>query len=80
MSTSKLWIVDPHHFTLGICVNRDRSLRKLWISQKGFITDLLASYNLTEAKASKVPLHHPLHNLPDPPPNSLPEIANDDIK
>jgi len=27
-----------------------------------------------------VPLHQKLHELPTPPPNSLPEICDDDIK
>jgi len=65
---------------LGICIDRDRSACKLWLSQKHVITDLLTTYNLLNAHPSPVPLCYKLHVLPEPPPNSLPDIPDSEIK
>lgn len=65
---------------LGIRIDRDRPHRKLFLSQKGYVNDLLTTYHLHEAHPSSLPLHHKLHALPDPPPNSLPEIPDSEIK
>ena len=77
-------VVDlgPASLYLGIRIIRDRPRRKLWLSQKAFITDLLASWNLTplNCHTSSVPLRHKLHTLPEVPPNSLPDIPDADIK
>ena len=67
---------------LGIRIIRDRPHHKLWLSQKVFITDLLASWNLTplNCHTSSIPLRHKLHTLPEAPPNSLLDILDADIK
>jgi hypothetical protein len=65
---------------LGIRITRDRPARKLWLSQRHFITDLLTTYNLLNAHPSPVPLRQKLCSLPDAPPNSLPEIPDDEVK
>jgi hypothetical protein len=74
--------LGPASLYLGIRIIRDRSRRKLWLSQKAFITDLLASWNLTPSNShmSAVPLRHKLHTLPEAPLNSLPDILDADIK
>ena len=65
---------------LGIRITRDQAKRKIWLSQCHVITDLLTTYNLLNAHPSPVPLRHKLCSLPDAPPNSLPDIADADIK
>jgi hypothetical protein len=74
--------LGPASLYLGIRIIRDRSRRKLWLSQKAFITNLLASWNLTPSNShtSAVPLRHKLHTLPEAPLNSLPNILDADIK
>ena len=42
--------------------------------------DLLTTYNLLNAHPSPVPLCQKLCTLPEAPPNSLPDIADDDVK
>ena len=65
---------------LGIRIDRDRPTCKMWLSQKHVVTDLLSTYNLLNAHPSSVPLRHKLHALPEPPPNSLPDIPDSEIK
>ncbi|RDB14617.1 Retrovirus-related Pol polyprotein from transposon TNT 1-94 [Hypsizygus marmoreus] len=65
---------------LGIRITRDRSVRKLWLSQRHFITELLTTYNLLNAHPSPVPLRQKLLPSTPSPPNSLPDIADADIK
>lgn len=65
---------------LGICIDCDHSQQKLFLSQKGYVNDLLATYHLCNAHPTSLPLHHKLHSLPEPPPNLLPEIPNSEIK
>jgi len=42
--------------------------------------DFLMTYNLLNAHPLPVPLCQKLCSLPDTPPNSLPEISDDDVK
>ena len=58
-------IVDlgPASLYLGICIIQDHSQRKLWLSQKSFIADLLSTWNITECQTSPVPLQNKLHQL-----------------
>ena len=74
--------LGPASLYLGIRIIQDRSRRKLWLSQKAFITDLLASWNLTPSNShtSAVPLRHKLHTLPEAPLNSLLDVLDADIK
>jgi len=65
---------------LSIRIDCNCSNRKLWLSQKGYINDLLTTYHLRDARPSTLPLHHKLNSLPDPPPNSLPEVPDSEVK
>ena len=73
-----LEVVDlgPASLYLGIRIVRDRSKRKLWLSQKPFITDLLSTWNMTECHTASVPLRTKLHQLRPPPENALHEIPD----
>jgi len=76
-----LEIVDmgPVSMYLGERITRDRANRKLWISQRPLLVDLLQSWNMLDCTPSNVPLSHPLHKLPPPPTNSIPDVRDDDI-
>ena len=41
---------------LGIRITRDCSKRKLWLSQRPFVLNLLTTHNLMNAHSSPVPL------------------------
>ena len=75
-------VVDmgPVSLYLGIRITHDRPNRKLYLSQKAFVTDLLDTWNMTKCYPSSIPLCQKLHELPDPPPNSLPDVRDEDIK
>ena len=72
--------LDAASLYLGIRITRDCRTRKLWLSQRHFITDLLTTYNLLNAHPSPMPLRQKLCSLPNAPPNFLPDIVDDDIK
>jgi len=76
----ELEVVDlgPVSMFLAICIHRDRDRRKIYLSQKSFISDLLDTWNMSNCYPLPVPLRQKLHELPPPPPNSLPDITNDD--
>lgn len=76
-----LEIVDmgPVTMYLGNHITRDHAKRKLWISQKPLIVKLLENLDMLNCTPNKVSLSQPLHKLPDAPPNSIPNIAEDDI-
>ena len=65
---------------LVIHIHHNRPHRKIYLSQKSFVTDLLDTWNMTNCHPSPVPLHHKLHELPTSPPNSIPDICDEDIK
>jgi hypothetical protein len=71
--------LGPAALYLGIHITRDRVKHKLWLSQKSFISNLLTSYKLLGSHPQLVPLRHPLHLLPTPPPNALPNVCDCDI-
>jgi len=79
--TPDLEIVDtrPVSMYLGERITRDRTNRKLWISQRPLLVDLLQSWNMLDCTPSNVPLSQPLHKLPPPPPNSIPDVHDDEI-
>ena len=72
--------MGPVSLYLGIHITRDHLNRKLYLSQKAFVTDLLDTWNMTNCHPIFVPLRHKLHVLPDAPLNSLPDIRDTDIK
>ncbi|SJL08339.1 uncharacterized protein ARMOST_11702 [Armillaria ostoyae] len=71
--------LGPASMYLGIHIKCDRENQKIFLSQCPFITDLLTQYDMTKAAPSKVPLHSKLHDLSDPPPNTLPDIKDSDL-
>jgi len=76
----ELEVVDlgPVSMFLAIRIHRDRPRRKIFLSQRSFITDLLNTWNMLNCYPSPIPLHQKLHELPPAPPNSLPDVNNDD--
>jgi len=79
--TPDLEIMDtgPVSMYLRERIMRDRANRKLWISQKPLLVDLLQNWNMLDCTPSNVPLSQPLHKLPTAPPNSIPDVRDDDI-
>lgn len=79
--TPDLEIIDmgPVAMYLGNRITRDRPNRKLWISQKPLLVELLQNWNMLDCTPSNVPLSQSLHKLPPPPLNSLPDIHDNDI-
>jgi len=78
--SKELEVVDlgPVSLFLAIHINCDCSCRKIFLSQKSFVTDLLDTWNMSNCHLSPVPLRQKLHELPLAPPNALPDINNDD--
>jgi hypothetical protein len=74
-------IIDmgPASLYLGNRITRDRSRRKLWLSQKSYCVDLLKSWNLSNCTIASTPMTVKLCNL-DPSPGALPHISDDDVK
>ena len=79
--TPDLEIVDTELVSmyLGEWIIRDRANHKLWISQRPLLVDLLQSWNMLDCTPSNIPLLQPIHKLPPPPPNSIPDVHNDEI-
>jgi len=65
---------------LGIQITHNCLSRKLWLSQRPFIVNLLTSHNLMNAHSSPIPLQHALHDLPLVSAGSLPDIPDNDVK
>jgi len=76
----ELEVVDlgPVSMFLAIRIHCDRPRRKIFLSQRSFITDLLNTWNMSNCYPLPIPLHQKLHELPPAPPNSLPDVNNDD--
>ena len=52
----KLRDLGPTSFLLGVKVERDRANCTLWLSQRQYVIDLLARYNMSECNPVKTPL------------------------
>ncbi len=65
---------------LGIHIERDCPARKLWLSQKHFVMDLMATHNMLQCTKSLVPLHSKLDKLMPVADNALPDMADKDIQ
>ncbi|GLB34019.1 hypothetical protein LshimejAT787_0109030 [Lyophyllum shimeji] len=74
-------VVDmgPTQLYLGIRIIRDRSQRKLWLSQKAYILDLLQTWKMDECSPLSVPLRTKLSALPPAPSNACPDVTDDDL-
>lgn len=77
-----LEVVDmgPVVIYLGNWITCDRVTCTLWISQRPLLIELLQTWNMLDCTPMNMPLLQPLHKLPTPPPNSLSDICDDDIK
>lgn len=77
-----LEVVDmgPVVMYLGNRITHDRTTCTLWISQRPLLVELLQTWNMLDCTPTNMPLSQPLHKLPTPPPNSLPDICDADIK
>ena len=80
--SKELEVVDlsPISMFLAIHIHHDRPCRKLYLSQKSFITDLLDTWNMSASHPSPVLLRQKLHELPPLPLNSIPNVHDNDIK
>ena len=74
-------IIDmgPASLYLGNRITRDRSRRKIWLSQRSYCLELLRTWNLSNCTPASTPMTVKLHLL-DPSPNALPDVKDDDIK
>jgi hypothetical protein len=74
-------IIDmgPASLYLGICITRDRTRRKLWLSQKSYCVELLRVWNMSNCTTTNTPMVVKPYLLP-PSQTSLPDIKDDDIK
>jgi hypothetical protein len=76
-----LEIIDmgPASLYLGIRITRDRSRRRLWLSQKSYCVELLRTWNLSTCTTASTPMVIKPY-LTDPSPNALPDVADDEVR
>jgi hypothetical protein len=74
-------IIDmgPASLYLGIRITRDRSRRKLWLSQKSYCLELLRVWNMSNCTTATTPMIMKPYLLP-PSQTALPDVKDDDIK
>ena len=74
-------IIDmgPASLYLGNRITRDRTRRKIWLSQKSYCVELLRTWNMSNCTAASTPMSMKPYLL-EPSPNALPEVKDDDIK
>ena len=79
--TPDLEIMDtgPVSMYLRNRITRDRANWKLWISQKPLLVDLLQIWNMLDCMPSNILLSQSPHKLPTAPPNSIPDVCDDEI-
>ncbi|KAF8815769.1 hypothetical protein BYT27DRAFT_7024354, partial [Phlegmacium glaucopus] len=58
---------------------RDRPNRRLWLSSNVYVTALLDEWNMRSCKPASTPFPYKITEMPPPPPNSLPEISDDEL-
>lgn len=66
---------------LGVRITRDRASRRLWLSQEGYVSDVLAQYNLLDCKPNRVPLKASVHTIATSEPDAsdpTPAFRDDD--
>lgn len=64
---------------LSLLILRDRPNRRLWLSSRLYVSELLVEWNLSSCKPASTPFPSNILNLPSAPPNSLPDIADADL-
>src|SRR5277367_5631376 len=74
-------IIDmgPASLYLGNRITRDRSRRKIWLSQKSYCVELLRVWNLSNCTVASTPMIAKPHLL-EPSPNALPDVHDTDVK
>jgi hypothetical protein len=72
--------LGPVSLHLGVRYIRDREKKKLWMSQKSYVEDLLQRFGMSKCTPSSVPFHRPLNALPPLDPKSLPGVKDEDVK
>lgn len=65
---------------LSICIVCDRPNRRLWLSSKSYIKELLDQWNMSDCATSLVPFTTQLADLKPAPPNALPEISDANLQ
>ena len=77
----RLHIVDlgPCTKFLNILILRDRPGRRLWLSSRIYVSELLEEWNLSSCRPVSVPFPSNLPDLTSAPPNSLPAISDADL-
>ena len=78
----RLHIVDMGECArfLGIKLIRDRTNRKLFLSSKAYIEEMLDDWNMTDCKPASLPFSGQLAELKPAPPNALPDIPDVDLR
>ena len=71
--------MGPASLYPGNHMSRDRTHRKLWLSQKSYCLDLLRTWNLSNCAPAFTLLSTKLYLL-EPMPNALPDIKDDNVK
>jgi hypothetical protein len=76
-----LHIVDlgPCSKFLNILILRDRSTRKIWLSSRVYVSELLDEWNLTSCRTVSTPFPSNYSDLPSAPPASLPSVSDADL-
>ena len=79
--SKRLHIVDlgPCSKFLSILILRDRPNRRIWLSSHLYVSELLDEWNLSSCKPASTPFPSNLSDLPDAPPNSLPNLSDVDL-
>jgi hypothetical protein len=77
----RLHIVDlgPCSKFLSVLILRDRPNRRLWLSSRIYVSELLAEWNLSSCKPASTPFPSAVQDVSSAPSNSLPDIADADL-
>jgi hypothetical protein len=79
--SKRLHVVDLGQCSkfLNILIIRDRASRRLWLSSRNYISDLLDEWNLATCRSALTPFPSNLPDLSSAPPNSLPSVSDADL-
>lgn len=81
MLAKRLLIVDlgPCSKFLSIVILCDRPNHRLWLSSHLYVSELLEEWNLSSCKSASTPLPSNIMDVQSAPPNSLPNISDEDL-
>src|ERR1700678_270640 len=79
--SKRLHVVDLGQCSkfLNILIIRDRASRRLWLSSRNYISDLLDEWNLATCRSALTPFPSNLPDLSSAPPKSLPSVSDADL-